>query len=809
MVDGVSESSGAGESTPLTPEQQFKKQFGVRFGGDGVSDAVISERAAAASKAAKVVEKGDQGDKIRYQATLDAWKTADRLGTPVEKREKGDLLDRMWKEGDLKKYDENRKEIKPIGSEIKTAGTEGKQQPDKETTSGVDSTEEAQNAIKTATEEIKKTTEETTSQQNNPIINPVYNPETEPIVPETVKTVGDATGEAEKIKAPDMNEILKKITNGADLTPAESQIMTNIVLDKLLTGKADDLAPEEMQFRINNKEKFEELLEERKKQQGETKEQKKEKPAGDEATEQKAEAEDAEAKIAQVEKEIAEEIAKKVEEKRVSGKGEITAGEKLAIAKKIYLGKLKGYSVEHIPGFRGEFGRFFAFLSGNENVEVRNDKEEVIKTSKINWMFQHPSQELVDFLKSEFESTVRGGNKEVIPESTEKIEETVSAEVTGRNEEAEEEQKWSPAWIKSKLQGIDNGNIPSEKTPELVEYLKNLPLHFTEENIGKMSPKKAWSIAALHCADFELHKANVAWIKRIESKDELRSARNKVMETDDAMRNNYKDEAARKAHEGAVISFNALIEQEELYKISEALGALKKRLWTRAVENVEEKNRFDEIDAAIQKAVDAGDADFDTPAWERRAVSANTAAGAAREADYNARLNVLEENELDKARKILELAKANSAPTTPKETSVPVAPIKEESFVKGPGETLDSTVATVSSEEGLTELLQGAKEEAKTAFVASTKFAQEAPYVKPEAVNKPAQEPYTEDMGLRKMFEATQRAKRLREGTATEEDKNYVPIIRENRTPEEIENDELIANFETVQKEKRLRTSKN
>jgi len=69
----------------------------------------------------------------------------------------------------------------------------------------------------------------------------------------------------------------------------------------------------------------------------------------------------------------------------------------------------------------------------------------------------------------------------------------------------------------------------------------------------------------------------------------------------------------------------------------------------------------------------------------------------------------------------------------------------------------------------------------------------------------PAQEPYTEDMGTRKMFEAVQRAKRLREGTASEEDWNYVPVVRANRTQEEIENDETIALNDSVQAEERKR----
>jgi hypothetical protein len=74
--------------------------------------------------------------------------------------------------------------------------------------------------------------------------------------------------------------------------------------------------------------------------------------------------------------------------------------------------------------------------------------------------------------------------------------------------------------------------------------------------------------------------------------------------------------------------------------------------------------------------------------------------------------------------------------------------------------------------------------------------------------NNAAQEPYIEAVGVRKMIEAVQRAKRLREGTATEEDKNYVPVIRENRSQEEIEDDEAIAMFEAIQREKRLVGSK-
>ncbi|MBF8250001.1 MAG: hypothetical protein HW400_602 [Candidatus Levybacteria bacterium] len=89
---------------------------------------------------------------------------------------------------------------------------------------------------------------------------------------------------------------------------------------------------------------------------------------------------------------------------------------------------------------------------------------------------------------------------------------------------------------------------------------------------------------------------------------------------------------------------------------------------------------------------------------------------------------------------------------------------------------------------------------------ASLSVGEAAPKVsnnEPGIVGKPAPEPYTEAMGLKKMLEATQRAKRLREGTATEEDKEYAPVIRANRTPEEVENDEVISFFQAVQKEKR------
>lgn len=78
------------------------------------------------------------------------------------------------------------------------------------------------------------------------------------------KPGGEDTASAE---AQDMNEILKKINNGAFLTPAENQMMANTVADKIQAGKP--LTPEELQFMANEGKKVEDLLQERKKQQDE------------------------------------------------------------------------------------------------------------------------------------------------------------------------------------------------------------------------------------------------------------------------------------------------------------------------------------------------------------------------------------------------------------------------------------------------------------------------------------------------------------------------------------------------------------
>jgi hypothetical protein len=142
----------------------------------------------------------------------------------------------------------------------------------------------------------------------------------------------------------------------------------------------------------------------------------------------KTEAETPEQHIARIEKEIADKIDQKTEEKRRSGKGKIMGGEKLAIAQEVYMRELKGYSIEEMPGFRGEFGRFFAFLSGREKVKVvdnnakdKDGKPLVKKIVKRNWMLHDPSQELVDTLKSEFENEARKVKEEVVPQQVSEI----------------------------------------------------------------------------------------------------------------------------------------------------------------------------------------------------------------------------------------------------------------------------------------------------------------------------------------------------------------------------------------------------
>lgn len=192
-----------------------------------------------------------------------------------------------------------------------------------------------------------------------------------------------------------------------------------------------------------------------------------------------------EAISAEVEAEIADKIAGKIEEKRASGRGEITSGEKLTIAQEVYLKKLEGYSVAKIPGFKEEFGRFFAFLSGNENVKVKNDKGEVIKETKINWMFQHPSQELVDFLKKEFENKVRGEKEEVaLGPVVEAIKETapVSVEQTPSDIEQQELQKTVDSIFETTLSNAEaQDRIFGEATKKTREHVDKM----TEEERTK------------------------------------------------------------------------------------------------------------------------------------------------------------------------------------------------------------------------------------------------------------------------------------------------------------------------------------
>jgi hypothetical protein len=201
-----------------------------------------------------------------------------------------------------------------------------------------------------------------------------------------------------------------------------------------------------------------------------------------------------EARLARIEKEIADKIAAKIEEKRISGKGPIFAGERLAIAQEIYLRELKGYSINKIPGFKGEIGRFFAFLSGKENVEVRSDKGEVIKTSKINWMFQHPSQELVDFLKNEFENTTRRTRKEAIlstlPSAGVQQPKEPVLPVPDIGNQLRKQKNLD--FVKSELGKADKGepDITGTITPELVSFLTDNSV--SDDEIRKMMPEERW-----------------------------------------------------------------------------------------------------------------------------------------------------------------------------------------------------------------------------------------------------------------------------------------------------------------------------
>jgi len=129
--------------------------------------------------------------------------------------------------------------------------------------------------------------------------------------------------------------------------------------------------------------------------------------------------------MAQIEKELED----KMNAARGSGGEALTEGQKRAFARDFWMGKLGEhslmYSIQHQPGFKGEIGRFFAFVSGNrERVGIvkKNEQglmEAVTKDGKplefdINWMLQHPGQDLVDFLKSEYATQVKGKTGEVV-----------------------------------------------------------------------------------------------------------------------------------------------------------------------------------------------------------------------------------------------------------------------------------------------------------------------------------------------------------------------------------------------------------
>lgn len=170
-------------------------------------------------------------------------------------------------------------------------------------------------------------------------------------------------------------------------------------------------------------------------------------------TEPKAEVESADAVIARIEKEIADKIAGATD---IKGK-KLKDGERRAIAKDIYLRELTDYSIQHIKGFRGAFGRAFAFLLGKETVKIVDGNGKTVKEAKVNRRNQNPEQGLVDFLKSEFEKKVKAA----------KATATTQNETKAPAEPAEKSEMKTPPQSGLSLEEIDEQIQESIKTKGL------------------------------------------------------------------------------------------------------------------------------------------------------------------------------------------------------------------------------------------------------------------------------------------------------------------------------------------------------
>jgi hypothetical protein len=108
--------------------------------------------------------------------------------------------------------------------------------------------------------------------------------------------------------------------------------------------------------------------------------------------------------LSQVQKELDD----KLDTTKWGDGSKLKPGEKRSIIRDFYLAKLGTYSVQHEPGFKGSLKRFLSVWSGTEEVKIANSADgSLSKAFKVNWYWQHPSQELVDYLKSEFEKKVR------------------------------------------------------------------------------------------------------------------------------------------------------------------------------------------------------------------------------------------------------------------------------------------------------------------------------------------------------------------------------------------------------------------
>ena len=186
-----------------------------------------------------------------------------------------------------------------------------------------------------------------------------------------------------------------------------------------------------------------------------------------EAKASKTEAEKAEEYIAQIEKEIAEKIAGT----KGFGGVALNGGEKQSLARDIYLREL-GYSIQHEPGFKGEFGRFFAFLSKKEkvrvvdnNVEGEDGKPLVKKIAKVNWAHQYPGQELVEYLRGELETKVRKGKEEVaLQQMSELTQGPTSPDVT--KVEVTEAEEVSSEDLRDSARQYDDYLVALKYTPE-------------------------------------------------------------------------------------------------------------------------------------------------------------------------------------------------------------------------------------------------------------------------------------------------------------------------------------------------------